>query len=155
MRSKFSVLARRTRPTTRYPFSSSSSARYDPSCPVIPVMTAVGIGSSLPRPPVAVLEPHHVVELGRRRLEHVDVLDRRHAVPHPGGDVPAVARAEADDPARSVRRRVGRRDLELEHAGEDADRLLFHAVVLVAQRLALPDVEDLPDVSLRPGPDRL
>src|SRR5262245_3402164 len=41
MRSKFSVLARRTMPTTRYPLVSSSSARYEPSWPVIPVIRAV------------------------------------------------------------------------------------------------------------------
>src|SRR4051794_9483958 len=28
-------------PTTRYPFSSRNSARYEPSCPVMPVMSAV------------------------------------------------------------------------------------------------------------------
>jgi SAM-dependent methyltransferase len=40
MRHKFGALDRRTVPTTSYPFSRSSSARYDPSCPVIPVMIA-------------------------------------------------------------------------------------------------------------------
>ena len=35
------VDARRIRPWTVYPFSSSSSARYEPSWPVIPVITAV------------------------------------------------------------------------------------------------------------------
>src|SRR4051795_2116492 len=31
---------RRMTPWTSYPFSSSSSARYEPSCPVMPVMSA-------------------------------------------------------------------------------------------------------------------
>src|SRR5687767_12593776 len=39
-RSNFSVEARRTMPWTSYPFASSRSARYDPSCPVIPVTKA-------------------------------------------------------------------------------------------------------------------
>src|SRR5260370_1116352 len=34
------VLARRTRPWTSYPFSRSSSARYEPSWPVMPVTRA-------------------------------------------------------------------------------------------------------------------
>ena len=40
MRHRFGALDRLTTPVTSYPFSSSSSARYDPSCPVIPVMIA-------------------------------------------------------------------------------------------------------------------
>src|SRR5436190_16226154 len=44
MRAVLNVLARRMMPWTSYPFSRSSSARYDPSCPVIPVISAfVGI----------------------------------------------------------------------------------------------------------------
>jgi hypothetical protein len=43
MRSKVSVLERRAIPMTLYPFESSSSARYDPSWPVIPVIKAVGM----------------------------------------------------------------------------------------------------------------
>ena len=33
--------------TTRYPFSSSNSARYEPSWPVMPVMSAVGMASKI------------------------------------------------------------------------------------------------------------
>ncbi len=40
MRQLFGALSRRTTPKTSYPFSSSSSARYEPSCPVMPVMIA-------------------------------------------------------------------------------------------------------------------
>ena len=40
MRSSDSVDARRTTPKTSYPFSSSSSARYEPSWPVTPVTSA-------------------------------------------------------------------------------------------------------------------
>src|SRR3954468_14565225 len=40
MRSNFSVDARRTMPCTSYPCSSRSSARYEPSWPVIPVISA-------------------------------------------------------------------------------------------------------------------
>ena len=42
MRSNAVVELRRTMPTTRYPLSSRSSARYEPSWPVIPVISAVG-----------------------------------------------------------------------------------------------------------------
>src|SRR5262245_54303068 len=41
MRSVLKVLARRIMPQTSYPFDSSSSARYEPSCPVIPVTSAL------------------------------------------------------------------------------------------------------------------
>src|SRR3954447_18468783 len=40
IRSKFTVLLRRTMPTTLYPCSRRSSARYEPSWPVMPVMSA-------------------------------------------------------------------------------------------------------------------
>src|SRR6266536_3582237 len=40
MRATFGVLDRRTMPNTWYPLSSSSSARYEPSCPVMPVINA-------------------------------------------------------------------------------------------------------------------
>jgi hypothetical protein len=35
------VLVRRVIPQTRYPCSRRNSARYEPSCPVIPVIRAV------------------------------------------------------------------------------------------------------------------
>src|SRR5712664_4182601 len=41
MRPRFIVDDRRTTPCTSYPFPSRSSARYEPSWPVIPVMSAV------------------------------------------------------------------------------------------------------------------
>src|SRR5687768_4605325 len=43
MRSYGVVELRRTTPTTRYPFASRNSARYDPSWPVTPVISAVGM----------------------------------------------------------------------------------------------------------------
>src|SRR5574344_1612290 len=50
MRLVLNVEARRTTPWTSYPFARSSSARYEPSCPVMPVMRARFIkqGSYLP-----------------------------------------------------------------------------------------------------------
>ena len=44
-----SELDRRTMPWTRYPFSRRSSARYEPSWPVMPVMSAVFNASLLSR----------------------------------------------------------------------------------------------------------
>src|SRR5580704_3048152 len=40
MRSKFTVLERRTMPMTVYPLERRNSARYEPSWPVTPVMSA-------------------------------------------------------------------------------------------------------------------
>src|SRR5258708_19866831 len=40
MRSNFSRLLRRTKPYTSHPFSSKNSARYEPSWPVTPVISA-------------------------------------------------------------------------------------------------------------------
>src|SRR5207244_1472732 len=46
MRPVLKELERRTTPWTSYPFSTSSSARYEPSWPVTPVMRAVFISAS-------------------------------------------------------------------------------------------------------------
>src|SRR4030042_5598967 len=43
IRSKLTVLVRRTMPTTWYPLSRRNSARYAPSWPVMPVISAVDI----------------------------------------------------------------------------------------------------------------
>src|SRR5580693_9197364 len=49
IRSRLIVLERRTMPCTVYPFSSRNSARYEPSCPVIPVISAERVmAESLP-----------------------------------------------------------------------------------------------------------
>src|SRR5579863_2233725 len=40
MRPVLNELLRRTSPCTSYPFASKNSARYDPSCPVMPVISA-------------------------------------------------------------------------------------------------------------------
>src|SRR5512144_1709698 len=45
-------------------------------------------------PPVAVLETHHVVELGRGRLEHVAVGDGLHVVNRAGRDAERVSHPE-------------------------------------------------------------
>src|SRR5262245_50692192 len=130
MRSKFSVLARRTMPTTRYPRSRSHSARCDPSCPVMPVITAVVMRPSFPAA-VPILEPHHVVQFGRRHLEDVRVLEGDHAVPEPGRDVPPVSGAEVHEP----RRLALASHLEAEDTGENPNRLVLLAVVLQAERV--------------------
>ena len=50
-------LDRRMIPCTTYPFSNSSSVRYDPSCPVIPVMRATfSSGSTSSRSMAAVVK---------------------------------------------------------------------------------------------------
>src|SRR5579884_1251156 len=70
MRSCTSVLVRRVMPTTRYPSSSSNSARYDPSWPVIPVMSAV-LATCLP---LRLVQDHDVVAAiveYETRLEHL------------------------------------------------------------------------------------
>src|SRR5438876_1353563 len=68
----------------------------------------------------------------------------------PGRQVPAVAGAQT----AGAERRLRRRHLEVHQAGDDVDRLVLHAVVLVTERLALADVEDVACVALGPCPDR-
>src|SRR5262249_58583653 len=52
------------------------------------------------RPPVTVLEPDDVVELGRGHLEDVGVLEGDHAVAQAGRHVERLARTELDPPRR-------------------------------------------------------
>ena len=88
MRSKFSVEARRTMPKTSYPSSSRSSARYDPSWPVIPVISALRLSVMPFRP-------------SRRR-------PREHSQGHPRGSGGAGSRASSRWRRRASRRRPTR-----------------------------------------------
>lgn len=54
MRSVLNVEDRRTKPKTSYPLSNKNSARYEPSCPVIPVMSAFFIAESHYREPTGI-----------------------------------------------------------------------------------------------------
>src|SRR5262245_770659 len=69
-----------------------------------------------------------------------------------GRQVPALAGAETHG---LPRRRIVTTDLQADRAGQDAERLLLHAMVLGAQRLAGANVQDLPDVAVGARPDDL
>src|SRR6266576_1942798 len=87
---------------------------------------ASGTMTFMSHPPVAVFEPHDVVDLGRRSLEQVG---RHH-------------RLELMDPQD---------DLAREHV----DRFVLLVVVLQRQDVSRLDVQDLADVAVGPGPDQL
>src|SRR5437763_7874924 len=71
MRPVFNDDERRTMPWTTYPFAISNSARYEPSCPVMPVMSAV-FGISGPDHVEAGVARHDVARVDdqfRRRVQ--------------------------------------------------------------------------------------
>src|SRR5689334_18369558 len=100
---------------------------------------------------VAIFEPDHVVELGRRDLEDIGVLDRDHAVAQAGRDVEWLVGHQL---ARARRLAIGEED-QLHPAAQQHDRLVLDAVILQRERLARSDVEDLADVAIGLGPDQL
>src|SRR5919198_5393794 len=118
------------------------------------VLAAVPSGLGMPpslHPPVAVLEADHVVQLGGRHLEDVGVLAGRDAVARARRDVPAVARPEPDRPPLPA----FVAHLEVQAPREHTHGLLLHPVVLQAERLAGPHVQDLPHVAVGASPDEL
>src|SRR5262245_9075545 len=100
---------------------------------------------------VEILEAHHVAELRGGYLEDVGVLERAHAVPDPRRQVPPLPRPETHALARTI----AAAHLQFDAAGEHADRLLLHAMVLQAERMPGADVQDLAHVAVGVGPDRL
>src|SRR5258707_10568630 len=105
------------------------------------------------RPAVPVFDPHDVIELGRRLLDDVAVLDARHAVERARCDVEDVARLHLDLAQLAVLV-LGPR-LEEEAAGLQHDRLVLYAVVLEGQALALAQVQELADVAIGARPPEL
>src|SRR3954447_15902103 len=88
----------------------------------------------------------------RGDFEQSRVLERLHPVDRAGRDVER--RSGGDDLA--VRRRIARlADRELDASLLDVDRLVLLPVELQAERVALADEEDLPDVEVGVRPDQL
>src|SRR5947199_3272485 len=101
-------------------------------------------------PPVAVFEPHHVVDLGRRGLEQVARLHRLDLMDQLGLDVER----------RPLRhgpfdQRIAPLDTENDLAREHVNRFVLLVVVLQRQDVSGLDVQDLADVAVGPGPDQL
>src|SRR5712691_1398466 len=106
------------------------------------------LGRSRAGAPVAVLEPHDVVDLRRRDLEDFRVLDRRDAVARSRGQVHRIALAHAH-----------LLELSVQPTHLDVDRTLAHEqplvlalVILKRQRLSLVDMDDLAQVAVGDGP---
>ena len=101
IRQKFGALDRLTTPVTSYPFERSSSARYDPSCPVIPVIIA-RLLIEWSAPPCSP-EPFYAAALARSSNQRARAL-RQCGIAKPGvpllsavtgGDLPAIVEARA------------------------------------------------------------
>src|SRR6185369_1067506 len=140
---------------------------YEPSCPVIPVISAVRIAMAVfPRrierargrlspsshPPVAIVESDDVVELGGRCLEDVGSRLGSHPMAQVWRDVEGVAALERHALERG---RSSRAVLEEDASREDVNRLVLALVVLERQGVPGLDVEDLPHVAVGLRPDEL
>src|SRR5690606_15790892 len=100
-------------------------------------------------PPVAVLEPDHVVQVGRGRFEDVHVRDGLHTVDRAGRDPVALSLAQRD--LFELLRRGPRPEPHL--APEQVDRLVLADVVLQREGVTGLHVQDLPHVTGRVCPD--
>src|SRR5688500_19737992 len=105
-----------------------------------------GVGAA-----VAVLEPHDVVELRRRDLEHERILERSPAVHGSGLEAERAPGPDHLDVGRPPRLS----DLELDAARVDEDHLVLLAVELKAELLAGADEQHLAEVAVRHGVDEL
>ncbi len=101
--------------------------------------------------PVVVLEAHDVVELRRRHLDHVGVLERDHAVTEQRRHVERLARLED----RRLRRLALAIMHKLHFAVQYHDRFVFLVMVLQRQRMAFLDMQDLADVAIGDRPNQL
>src|SRR6266513_72773 len=102
------------------------------------------------RPPVAVFQPHHVVDLRRRGLEQVA---RRHClelVDQLGLDVER--RPLGHGP---LDQRFALLNAQDDLAGQHVNRFVLLVVVLQRQNVSRFDVQDFADVPVGPGPDQL
>src|SRR5439155_13372737 len=111
---------------------------------------ASGTMTCMSHPPVAVFEPHDVVDLGCRGLEQVG---RHHRLE-------LVDQLRLDVERRPLRhgpldQRLALLDAENDLTREHVDRLVLLVVVLERQHVSGLDVQDFADVAVGPGPDQL
>src|SRR5437016_7862708 len=111
---------------------------------------ASGTMTFMSRPPVAVFEPHDVVDLGGGSLEQVGR----------GHGLELVDQLRLDVERRALRhgpldQSVSLLDAEHDLAREHVDGLVLLVVVLEREHVAGLDVKDLPDVAVRAGPNQL
>src|SRR5437879_4522186 len=111
---------------------------------------ASGTMTFMSRTPVAVFEPHDVVDLGGGSLEQVGR----------GHGLELVDQLRLDVERRALRhgpldQRIAPLDAQDDLAREHVDRFVLLIVVLQRQDVSRLDVQDLPDVAVGPGPDQL
>src|SRR2546430_1587357 len=111
---------------------------------------ASGTMTFMSHPPVAVFEPHDVVDLGRRSLEQVG---RHHRLE-------LMDQLRLDVECRPLRhgpldQGIALLDPQDDLAREHVDRFVLLVVVLQRQNVSRLDVQDLADVAVGPGPDQL
>src|SRR5712692_342137 len=95
------------------------------------------------RAPIAVLETHHVVDLRRRDLEDVGVIDCRDSVAGARGQVHRIALAHA----HLLQRSVQPTDLDVDRPLTHEQPLVLALVVLKRKGLSLVHVDDLAQVA--------
>src|SRR2546428_4042707 len=113
-------------------------------------LPASGTMTFMSHPPVAVFEPHDVVDFGGRGLEQIG---RRHRLE-------LVDQLRLDVERRPLRhgpfdQRIAPLDAENDLPREHVDRFVLLVVVLQRQDVSGLDVQDLADVAVGPGPDQL
>ena len=96
------------------------------------------------RPPIAIFQPHHVVEFRRRYLDDVAVLDRCH--PMDGARWNVYALAVPHLPAADL---VTLPHLEQQPSAPDENGLVLAVVILQTQCMAGFNVDHLPHVPIR------
>src|SRR6266480_1368612 len=113
-------------------------------------LPASGTMTFTSHPPVAVFEPHHVVDLGRRGLKQVARHHRLELMDQLGLDVERrPLRHEPFD------QRIAPLDTENDLPREHVNRFVLLVVVLQRQDVSGLDVQDLAHVAVGPGPDQL
>src|SRR5712691_725890 len=111
---------------------------------------ASGTMTFMSRPPVAVFEPHDVVDLGGGSLEQVGR----------GHGLELMDQLRLDVERRPLRhgpldQRIALLDAEDDLAREHVDRFILLVVVLQRQDVSRLDMQDLADVAVGPRPDQL
>src|SRR3954466_5668553 len=113
-------------------------------------LPASGMITCISASSVTVFEPHEVVELGRRSLEHVAVHNGLDLMDLLGWDVHRLTGLEWPS-----HHGIAPSDAKLELTAQDVHGLILQVVVLKAEHVPRFDVKDLAHIALRAGPDQL